>query len=77
MSLLSHVNKRLKACTSIQLPVRDLIHSILLPFRLPSVDTQAGVVMVKNFALVYLEMGYPRLPTLVSDIASYTLSSVT
>lgn len=52
MEILSHLNKRLKADASIALPVRNLITLFTTP-------TTAS--FVQNFALVYIEMGLPRV----------------
>jgi proteasome component ECM29 len=53
MEMLSHINKRVKDQTAIQLPLRELLKLYI------SADS---VSMVKNFALVYIEMAYDRAP---------------
>eukprot|EP00058_Branchiostoma_floridae_P021365 XP_002606855.1 hypothetical protein BRAFLDRAFT_91624 [Branchiostoma floridae] len=53
MELLVHLNKRLKSRPKIQLPVE----SLLLQYQDPS-----AVSFVTNFTIIYIKMGYPRLP---------------
>lgn len=51
--MLSHINKRVKDQAAIQLPLRELLKLYVSP---------ESVSMVKNFALVYIEMAYDRAP---------------
>jgi hypothetical protein len=69
MAILSHLNKRLKADGSIVLPLGGLIKLFTSPSSAP---------FVANFALVYIDMGFPRvssadrsslLPSLLVGIA--------
>eukprot|EP00878_Enallax_costatus_P020969 GHUV01022185.1.p1 GENE.GHUV01022185.1~~GHUV01022185.1.p1 ORF type:complete len:557 (+),score=262.61 GHUV01022185.1:128-1798(+) len=53
LELLNHINKRVKALPSTQLPLIPLVKLAL--------DGSAGP-MVRSFALVYVEMGQPRAP---------------
>ncbi|XP_061311111.1 proteasome adapter and scaffold protein ECM29 isoform X3 [Pezoporus flaviventris] len=53
MELLVHVNKRIKSRPKIQLPVETL----LVQYQDPS-----AVSFVTNFTIIYVKMGYPRLP---------------
>ena len=53
MELLVHINKRIKNNTNIQLPVEAL----LLQYQDPSATS-----FVINFTIIYLKMGFPRLP---------------
>ena len=53
MAILSHLNKRLKADASISLPLGGLIKLFTAATTNP---------FVANFALVYIEMGLPRVP---------------
>ncbi|NXD27831.1 ECM29 protein, partial [Spelaeornis formosus] len=53
MELLVHLNKRIKSRPKIQLPVETL----LVQFQDPS-----AVSFVTNFTIIYIKMGYPRLP---------------
>ncbi|XP_020604939.1 proteasome-associated protein ECM29 homolog [Orbicella faveolata] len=53
MTLLTHLNKRLKSRPKIQLPV----DSLLLQYQDVSIPA-----FVANFAILYLRMGFPRLP---------------
>ncbi|XP_024395125.1 LOW QUALITY PROTEIN: uncharacterized protein [Physcomitrium patens] len=53
MEMLSHINKRVKDQASIQLPLRELLKLYISP------DSAS---MVRNFALVYIEMAYDRAP---------------
>ncbi|XP_078353041.1 LOW QUALITY PROTEIN: proteasome adapter and scaffold protein ECM29-like [Oculina patagonica] len=53
MTLLTHLNKRLKSRPKIQLPV----DSLLLQYQDSSIPS-----FVTNFAILYLRMGFPRLP---------------
>ncbi|XP_022097180.1 proteasome-associated protein ECM29 homolog [Acanthaster planci] len=53
LELLVHVNKRLKSRPKVQIPVDVL----LLQYQDP-----ANVTFVTNFTVLYLKMGYPRLP---------------
>ena len=52
MGILSHLNKRLKADTTIALPLAGLTKLFTTPTTQP---------LVANFALVYIEMGLPRV----------------
>lgn len=52
MEILSHINKRVKANTTIQLPFQTLLEQ----FTNPQIS-----VFVKNFTLMYLEMAAARL----------------
>ena len=54
MAILSHLNKRLKADPSITLPLAGLIKLF---------TTASTNAMVSNFALVYIDMGLPRVST--------------
>ena len=53
MELLVHINKRIKNNMNIQLPVEAL----LLQYQDPSATS-----FVINFTIIYLKMGFPRLP---------------
>lgn len=53
LELLNHINKRVKALPSTQLPLLPLVRLAL--------DGSAGP-MVRSFALVYVEMAQPRAP---------------
>lgn len=53
MELLVHLNKRIKSRPKIQLPVETL----LVQYQDPS-----AVSFVTNFTIIYVKMGYPRLP---------------
>ena len=53
MELLVHINKRIKNNPNIQLPV----DSLLLQYQDP-----AATSFVVNFTIIYIKMGYPRLP---------------
>ena len=53
MELLVHINKRIKNNLSIQLPVE----SLLLQYQDPMATS-----FVINFTVIYLKMGFPRLP---------------
>ncbi|XP_070598537.1 proteasome adapter and scaffold protein ECM29 isoform X1 [Erythrolamprus reginae] len=53
MELLVHLNKRIKSRPRIQLPVETL----LVQYQDPS-----AVSFVTNFTIIYVKMGYPRLP---------------
>lgn len=53
MEILSHINKRVKDQAAIQLPLRELLKLYVSP---------ESISMVKNFALVYIEMAYDRAP---------------
>lgn len=53
MELLVHVNRRLKSRPQVQLPVEALLGE----YGRPGCSS-----FVLNFALVYLRMGFPRLP---------------
>ncbi|KAM9329749.1 proteasome adapter and scaffold protein ECM29 [Gastrophryne carolinensis] len=53
MELLVHLNKRIKSRPKIQLPVETL----LVQYHDP-----AAVSFVTNFTIIYIKMGYPRLP---------------
>uniref|UniRef100_A0A2K5PCG1 Proteasome adapter and scaffold protein ECM29 n=2 Tax=Cebus imitator TaxID=2715852 RepID=A0A2K5PCG1_CEBIM len=53
MELLVHLNKRIKSRPKIQLPVETL----LVQYQDP-----AAVSFVTNFTIIYVKMGYPRLP---------------
>ncbi|KAL5016584.1 hypothetical protein ScPMuIL_006173 [Solemya velum] len=52
MELLVHINKRLKSLPKIQLPMEALIGQ----YRDPT-----ATVMIMNFSIIYIKMGYPRL----------------
>lgn len=56
MTLLTHLNKRLKSRPKIQLPV----DSLLLQYQDPSIPA-----FVSNFVILYLRMGFPRRPHVV------------
>ncbi|XP_075050368.1 proteasome adapter and scaffold protein ECM29-like [Mixophyes fleayi] len=53
MELLVHLKKRIKSRSKIQLPVETL----LVQYQDP-----AAVSFVTNFTIIYIKMGYPRLP---------------
>ncbi|XP_068090418.1 proteasome adapter and scaffold protein ECM29 isoform X2 [Hyperolius riggenbachi] len=53
MELLVHLNKRIKSRPKIQLPVETL----LVQYQDP-----AAMSFVTNFTIIYIKMGYPRLP---------------
>ncbi|XP_066460523.1 proteasome adapter and scaffold protein ECM29 isoform X2 [Eleutherodactylus coqui] len=53
MELLVHLNKRIKSRSKVQLPVETL----LVQYQDP-----AAVSFVTNFTIIYIKMGYPRLP---------------
>ena len=53
MELLVHINKRIKNNSNIQLPVEAL----LLQYQDPMATS-----FVINFTIIYLKMGFPRLP---------------
>ncbi|KAM3938188.1 proteasome adapter and scaffold protein ECM29 isoform 2-T2 [Leptodactylus fuscus] len=53
MELLVHLNKRIKSRSKIQLPVETL----LVQYQDP-----AAVSFVTNFTIIYIKMGFPRLP---------------
>ncbi|XP_036288895.1 proteasome adapter and scaffold protein ECM29 isoform X7 [Pipistrellus kuhlii] len=53
MELLVHLNKRIKSRPKIQLPIETL----LVQYQDP-----AAVSFVTNFTIIYVKMGYPRLP---------------
>ncbi|XP_063311357.1 proteasome adapter and scaffold protein ECM29 [Pelobates fuscus] len=53
MELLVHLNKRIKSRPKIQLPVETL----LVQYQDP-----AAVSFVTNFTIIYIKMGFPRLP---------------
>ncbi|XP_064355769.1 proteasome adapter and scaffold protein ECM29-like isoform X2 [Dromaius novaehollandiae] len=53
MELLVHLNKHIRSCPIIQLPVETL----LVQYQDP-----AAVSFVTNFTIIYVKMGYPRLP---------------
>jgi len=50
LEILSHINKRVKGHDTISLPLADLV----------SVYADTTHTMVRNFAIVYVEMGYNR-----------------
>ncbi|KAH7963457.1 hypothetical protein HPB52_021224 [Rhipicephalus sanguineus] len=58
MELLVHVNKRLKSRPQVQLPVE-----VLLTHYAASAGASQQSSFFVNFALVYLRMGFPRLPS--------------
>ncbi|XP_075681729.1 proteasome adapter and scaffold protein ECM29 [Rhinoderma darwinii] len=53
MELLVHLNKRIKSRSKVQLPVETL----LVQYQDP-----AAVSFVTNFTIIYIKIGYPRLP---------------
>lgn len=53
MELLAHVNKRVKCRPLVQLPVQ----SLLVQYQDPAVSS-----FVINFTIIYIKMGFPRLP---------------
>lgn len=53
MEVLTHVNKRLKTRPKVLLPVEALLEQY------KSVDS----TFVHNFSIIYVTMGFPRLPT--------------
>ena len=54
MELLQHVNSRVKSMPEAQLPVKDLVTELCSP----TVENK----MFSNFAIIYIEMGFGRLP---------------
>ncbi|KFH67585.1 hypothetical protein MVEG_06317 [Podila verticillata NRRL 6337] len=52
VGILTHVNKRVRPKPAIQLPVASLLQQF----------TTNPSVMVKNFTLIYIEMGFERIP---------------
>lgn len=65
LELLNHINKRVKALPSTQLPLIPLVNLAL--------DGSSGP-MVRSFALVYVELGQPRaLPQQQLDAVSASL----
>lgn len=52
LEILTHVNKRIKGHASMQLPLKPLL----------DVYANAASGMVKNFAIVYIEMAMERCP---------------
>lgn len=52
MELLVHVNKRLKSRATVKLPVETL----LLQYQDPAASS-----FLKNFTVIYIKMGFPRL----------------
>eukprot|EP01135_Chromosphaera_perkinsii_P004716 Nk52_evm27s294 gene=Nk52_evmTU27s294 len=59
MEILSHLNKRIKDQTHIQLPVTALVEQYM---------NEDLPIIMKNFTLIYLEMGFERLPTVEEKI---------
>jgi proteasome component ECM29 len=57
MEILTHINKRVKDQVSIKLPLIDLLKLYQSP---------AAVPMVRNFAIVYIEMAFERSTVEVS-----------
>ncbi|CAK1553468.1 unnamed protein product [Leptosia nina] len=53
MELLVHVNKRVKCRADVQLPVETLVQS----YRDPTANS-----FIINFSIIYITMGFPRLP---------------
>ncbi|PNF26280.1 hypothetical protein B7P43_G02686 [Cryptotermes secundus] len=53
MELLVHINKRIKSRSLVQLPVEAL----LLQYQDPAASS-----FVTNFTIIYIKLGYPRLP---------------
>jgi len=51
VGILTHVNKRVRPKPAIQLPVASLLQQF----------TTNPSVMVKNFTLIYIEMGFERI----------------
>ncbi|KAF9155982.1 hypothetical protein BG015_007778 [Linnemannia schmuckeri] len=51
VSILTHINKRVRPKPAIKLPVTSLLQQF----------STNGSVLVKNFTLIYIEMGYERL----------------
>ncbi|KAF9960381.1 hypothetical protein BGZ65_012418, partial [Modicella reniformis] len=52
VSILTHINKRIRPKPAIKLPVTALLQQF----------SSSNSVLVKNFALIYIEMGYERMP---------------
>ena len=52
MGILSHLNKRIKANTAIPMPLPGLVRLFTNPSTAP---------LIANFALIYVEMGLPRI----------------
>ncbi|KAF9574748.1 hypothetical protein EC968_005534 [Mortierella alpina] len=76
IAILTHINKRIRPKPSIKLP----LHPLLLQF------SQNSSVLVKNFTLIYIEMGYERitledkvalLPQLIKGLARRPLAQQT
>lgn len=57
MEILTHINKRVKDQVSIKLPLIDLLKLYQSPDAVP---------MVRNFAIVYIEMAFERSTVEVS-----------
>jgi proteasome component ECM29 len=57
MEILTHINKRVKDQASIKLPLIDLLKLYQSPDAVP---------MVRNFAIVYIEMAFERSTVEVS-----------
>ncbi|KAK3816198.1 MAG: proteasome stabiliser-domain-containing protein [Benniella sp.] len=53
IGILTHINKRVRPKPSIKLPVTALLQQF----------STSSSLLVKNFALIYIEMGYERLPS--------------
>lgn len=53
IELLSHISKRIKTRPKVQLPVEDLIAQ----YQDPAANT-----FVTNFTIIYIKLGFPRLP---------------
>ncbi|KAF9191921.1 hypothetical protein BGZ51_006479 [Haplosporangium sp. Z 767] len=52
VGILTHINKRIRPKPSIKLPVKALLQQF----------SDSSSVLVKNFTLIYIEMGYERSP---------------
>nr|CAD7446901.1 unnamed protein product [Timema bartmani]CAD7460684.1 unnamed protein product [Timema tahoe]CAD7609708.1 unnamed protein product [Timema genevievae] len=68
MELLIHINKRIKSRPLIQLPVE----SLLLQYQDPAASS-----FVTNFTIIYIKLGYPRLPIArQAELASSLVNSL-
>jgi hypothetical protein len=54
MSILAHINKRVRSKTNIKLPLASLLDLVCT-------EKVTKSMFVKNFGIVYLEMAYDRL----------------
>lgn len=54
MSILAHINKRVRPKTNIKLPLASLLDLVCT-------EEVTKSIFVKNFGIMYLEMAYDRL----------------